>query len=141
MAQLGGYTSQPVTIGKQIHKMRDCFPGLKLSKERGWYVWRGPLQPTINGPKYKIKLLFKIRTRPDVWITSPNLVEGTPHIYSDQRLCLYYPNDHTAESWSYTSYLADTIIPWTCKWLKCYELWRYTGEWFADEVIHSGFKL
>ncbi|MGH8092034.1 MAG: hypothetical protein ACREIF_00990 [Chthoniobacterales bacterium] len=33
--------------------------------------------------------------------------------------------------------LADTIVPWTSRWLYFYEIWLATGEWMGGGIPHD----
>jgi len=83
---------------------------------------------------YKIKIVDKGGAFPRVYVLKPKLVKGTPHLYSDGSLCLFYPKDF---SWSKKSLIGETIVPWTALWLYFYELWLKTGNWYGESVEHK----
>ncbi|MEN6348254.1 MAG: hypothetical protein ABFD08_02505 [Syntrophomonas sp.] len=123
--------------------MQKLFPGFiyyTSGIESGY--WTGTLQPTPNSPEYKIKIVYSNNRRTSVFVEEPELVHSAPHIYpQDKSLCLYYPPDGSFNS--RTSYIADTIIPWTAEWLYWYEEWLRSGIWWGEEAPHplSGKKL
>jgi len=52
--------------------------------------------------------------------------EPIPHIYNSGDLCLYLPR---INEWTPSMSIAQTIVPWTYKWLYFYEFWQVTGTW------------
>ena len=116
--------------------MQNYFPGLKYCRGKDGPTWRGVLKPREKSPEYTVKMVYKEKTIPKVWIVSPK-IDYAPHRYFDQSLCLYYPDDR---SWTSDLFLAETIVPWTAEWLAFYEIWYVTGIWYGDEVPHNGKK-
>ncbi len=84
--------------------------------------------------------------RPQVYVVDPPLRRRTtktdepiPHIFPytgrrGPRLCLYFSQ---FGEWDFSMPIADTIIPWTSKWLCYYEIWHTTGKWKGGG-IHPG---
>ena len=133
----------------QIARMRDRFPDLRHTEHCGWWTtWTGPLMPLHA--IYTVKVQYVRRYwvgeleiingyTPEVTLVDPVLklahpVTGDPipHVYwrndrpERSTLCLYDP---AASQWSPDHFIADTIVPWACDWLACYEGWLATGEW------------
>ncbi len=76
--------------------------------------------------------------RPNVLILSPEIDDNAPHRFPKSKsLCLYHSSEF---HWNETSYLSDTVVPWTCAWLYFYEVWKATGRWYGPEYPHSGEK-
>jgi hypothetical protein len=93
------------------------------------------ITPSEHSRLYRVKVLYKIKKRPQAILLSPSLeeVDGKRphHLYGDDenghpRLCVNAPED-----WRYdgTMLLATSFIPWISTWLNTYEYWLITGEW------------
>lgn len=104
------------------------FPKFSRSIQGGRAIWRGSLQPRLPSPQYQIELRYNLKTIPKVWVMSPPLVKGTPHLYGEGNLCLYWLPEWR---WRPDQLIAETIIPWTASWLFYYELWLDTGKWLG----------
>ena len=90
---------------------------------------KGVLQPTSFSPKYTIEINYKFGKYPIVKIIEPEIIEFTPHTFSKNKICTFYPS---TENWSSTQYLSETLIPWICDWINYYELYLVTGEWHGE---------
>lgn len=96
----------------------------------------GKIQPTEYSAEYKIRLLYDGADVPKVYVVDPELpYDIDAHMYSDKRLCLYYPKE---DPWKHHKSIADTIIPWTAEWLVYYELYQIDGKWYGPFVPHDG---
>ena len=126
-----------ITIGQQVFMMHGLFPQFKYRREHQCPTWRGTLQPTDNSPQYGVKITYLYPSSPKVWVVAPPIDLDAPHRHSDNSLCLYYPKDR---SWHRENFVAKTIVPWAVEWLALYEIWCITGEWYGDEVPHTGKK-
>lgn len=131
------FENRDISIGLQMLAMRSLFPQFNYRRERQRPTWIGSLQPSNKSPLYKVKIRYSLPSPPKVWVLSPPIDPNAPHRYSDKSLCLYYPKDR---SWHPEEFIAKTIIPWTVEWLALYEIWCLTGEWYGDEVSHTGKK-
>jgi hypothetical protein len=138
-----------LAMAEQVARMRERFPALRHTEHcRWWATWTGPVKPLHR--VYTIKLQYIRR----YWLGELELINGyipevtvldpalrlehprtglpVPHVYwRDDRpelstLCLYDP---AASQWSPDDFIADTIVPWACDWLVCYEGWLALGEW------------
>lgn len=127
----------PLTIDEQIADMRRCWPSMRANNiDRGQEAarWVGQVQPQFTS--YRLELRYRVWGNPEVRVLSPGLVkqpgnpEGAlPHIYppiDDPTLCLFDP---AAYEWAPHLRIAETILPWSVKWLACYEFWLMTGHW------------
>ena len=103
-----------LTIGQQIVEMRLLFPQFKYHCVKRQPTWLGFLQPTVDSSRYKIKIKYILPQPPKVWVVYPQIGKNAPHLYADESLCLYYPQDN---SWKAGSSIARTIVPWTAEWL------------------------
>lgn len=101
----------------------------------GILVIYGYCKPTEYSVTYNYKVVYDPAKTPKVYVTEPQISYNEEiHMYADDnRLCLYYPRDH---SWNDNSRLFDTIIPWTHKWFLFYELHLITGKWEHPFVEH-----
>jgi len=124
-------------IGIQMALMRKFFPVLVYKKKNGRRLWEGTLQPTVSSPNYTIRIFYRGRKSPKVFILNPMIEKTRPHHYPDGSLCLHYPKD-----WNWTSdkMIAKTIVPWVIEWLLWYEYWLETGIWWGEEAPHNGKK-
>jgi hypothetical protein len=130
--------SRRLSIGQQIFAVRSFFHQFQYYRSAKGPTLKGWLQPTDESPKYTILLRYRIGNYPSVRVVNPRIDPNAPHRYSDGSLCLYYPKD---ESWKSDMFLAKTVIPWTAEWLRFYEIWLMTGEWYGPEAPHSGRKV
>ena len=125
----------PLTIGFQDYWMKRYFPGFRFSRNKS--TWTGTLKPSENSPKYLVRIIYKLTDNPSVVVLRPPIREAAPHRFEDGSLCLYYFRDG---SWGRNKKIAQTIIPWTAEWLRFYEIWLFSGEWFGIEAPHIGNK-
>lgn len=141
----------------QVARMRNLYPALRHTEHCSWWAsWIGPVRPVFR--TYTIKLQYVRRYWigdleiingyvPQVTLRDPALVlehprtgEPVPHVYwqndnpERSTLCLYDP---AADQWSPDEFLADTIVPWACEWLACYEGWLAIGEWTGGGRHHA----
>ena len=124
-------------LGVQISKMKSLFPSFNYHRENNQIFWIGTLQPTEISPTYKIKIIYRYKKSPKAFVIEPSILNN-PHLYpNDQSICIHYPKD---SSWTYSSIIAETIVPWIAEWLLCYEFWLDTGIWPGEEAPHKGKK-
>lgn len=137
------------SVAAQVVRMRKVAPYLHERAGCDWLaIWKGPLRPLQR--TYMVTITYVARRwigearvigafRPAVRLDHPVLQyehprtgDDVPHVYWDSaapersKLCLYDPD---ADEWSPADFIADTIVPWACDWLACYEGWLATGEW------------
>lgn len=128
---------QPFTIGEQIADMRRRWPSMQadeIDQGREFVRWAGRVQPQFTS--YRLDVRYPVWGNPEVRVLSPTLMrqpgnsEGAlPHIYGpldDPTLCLWDPD---ANEWGPHLWISETILPWSVKWLACYEFWSMTGRW------------
>src|SRR5260370_2321237 len=136
-------------MANQVARMRERFPAFGHTEHCSWWAsWTGPVRPAhrvytirlqyvrrywlgemeiINGYIPEVTLL-----NPELKLEHPRTGELVTHVYwrdaNPQRstLCLYDP---AADQWSSDDFLADTIVPWACDWLPCYEGWLAIRAW------------
>ena len=128
---------QKLSVGQQIFRMRSLFPQFKYQRQNQCPTWIGSLKPNDKSPIYQIKIIYPYPFSPKIWILSPSITDQPLHRYKDDSLCLYYPKDRT---WHTGCFIAEIIVPLTAEWLSLYELWKLTGNWYADEAPHSSKK-
>lgn len=127
-------------IAAQIQAMSDLFPEFKYTWDRNIVEWIGEIRPTAISNTYKIKIRYGLKEYPMVWVIEPALDEAflkddNAHIYLRERnLCLFYPRYN---EWTPGMLIAETIIPWTYKWLLFYEGWLITGQWKGGGIPHK----
>lgn len=128
-----GSRPTPLNVAVQQHGMSLHFPDFSFRMEGTTGIWRGRLQPRPGSPVYTVSIRFRPRSKPEVRVKSPPLIEKAPHTYPDGTLCLFWPKDR---NWDSSMLLAETIVPWTAQWLLFYELWQETGKWLGPESPH-----
>lgn len=130
-----------LTVAQQVYGMQLICPQFCLVWKQGIATWIGPVRPSAMSEEYQVKVVYKNFDVPRVKVLSPELrshAEGAPipHVYSENRLCLYLPG---SGEWRPDKFIADTIIPWTSLWLYHYEVWQATREWYGGG-IHPNVK-
>ena len=122
----------------QIGDMKRHFPDFIYRIGRnGEMIWIGTLQPTEGSPRYRIRIVHASGHSPRVFVDSPPLLPGVQHIYKNDALFRYCPEEW---QWQAQESLAMTIVPWTALWLYYYELWQITGEWLGPCAPHTPRK-
>lgn len=135
-------------IATQNARLRDLYPAFRRKTNLPWRAsWEGPLYP-IDEREYRIRIVFYPHPRPHpagrrfinpcITVMSPMLEPGAdgrvPHTYRNERdpshpfLCVYDPDE---DQWTPEMPIADSIMPWTARWLLFYEGWLATGEWLG----------
>lgn len=122
-----------LTLAQQCAAMSSRMPLWRLrSSRRGIARWEGWLQPTEYSDRYKIRIELTEHGTPKVNLLSHPITndkgERAPHLYNDDRLCLYQP---AYKEWRPDMFIHETIIPWSSLWLYHYENWLITGKWFG----------
>lgn len=139
-----------LSIAEQDREIRRLYPGFRLVGDFGlWAVWEGTLTPVRKA--YTVRLTYFPRlfftefqiANPRISITVEDPVIGLdprgtgelpPHVYPNisrpefPRLCLFDP---ATDQWDGDKLIAETILPWTARWLFFFEGWMATGEWFG----------
>lgn len=122
-------------IALERHLLEKHFPFVKVKLNREVLECSGRCQPSEHSLVYTYKITYSPGRPPKVTVVSPLITyDESIHMYSDGSLCLYYPKDY---SWTATSHLYDTIVPWTHEWFLFYELYQLTGEWKHPFVEHK----
>lgn len=126
-----------ISLDEQVRLMKFYYPDgtIEFIKNRG-FIWFGELRSSPLGDLYKIKIVFEIRKKPEVFVVEPEKLKMAngkfklPHVYDNtkQKLCLFYPDD---KEWNTSKMIASTIVPWTIEWLYHYELWVILGKWMG----------
>jgi hypothetical protein len=100
-------------------------------------IWIGMLQPSVESPKYVLRIIYALNKHPSVDVLNPKIRDNAPHRFADGSLCLYYPDDG---DWNPHAFIARTIIPWASSWLYFYEHWLKSGIWLGSEAPHHTIK-
>lgn len=136
------------SVRQQDEHLRALNPSFRSTFLSGWMgIWEGELTPIAQ--TYKVRIRYLPRRFLDnfvfghpyvtVKILDPFIApdvrgtgERTPHIYSLgyapelPAICAWDPKE---DEWTPEQFIADTIVPWTIKWLLFYEDWLDTGVW------------
>src|SRR6516164_6062040 len=138
-----------LTVADQIAQMRERFPALRPTLHCSWWVtWIGPVRPLHAEHTIRVGYVRRywlgdleiingyipevILAQPALKVEHPDTGKAVPHVYwredcpERSKLCLYDP---AGSQWSPDDFIADTIVPWACDWLACYEGWLASGEW------------
>lgn len=118
---------------RQYRAVRTAFPGFtgRIGRNQSM-TWTGWLQPTSDSPEYRVRVEYHPGRHPRVFVETPALDAGTPHLYRDggnRFLCLYWPKEW--DWYGSDRSIAGSIIPWAAVWLYYYEVWQCTGEWLG----------
>lgn len=122
-----------LTMHAQAIGLRSEFPNGVTDVSRNEIRWQGDLSPDEYARTYAIEMHYPRLDRPQVRVRAPDLHALTngrplPHVYDqrEQRLCLYVPG---CGFWRADRALCRTILPWTCYWLRLFEMWLVTNVW------------
>jgi len=118
-------------LGEQLAFLRLWWPSYRCEICDGTLSAIGQLQPSELSDTYTVCVNQKGGRSPEVKVLDPELRQGRngekiPHMYSQERLCLYLPG---SGEWKPDDPIAHTILPWALMWLYFYEIWHATGEW------------
>lgn len=135
-----------VSIRQQGTFVQRLWPNFKYRVERGKLICGGIIQPTAVSRPYRVRVEYRAKQRPQVWVEDPVLRrrqaspdQPIPHTFNSrdpgrEQPCLYY------KDWRSDRLLAHTIIPWLYEWLAFYELWHLTGKWLGGGIHHGNGK-
>lgn len=123
-------------LGEQVAYLRLWWPAFRTVRRGKGVIARGAIQPTAISAVYEVEITHRGGRSPEVRVLSPELErrvedEPIPHMYEQQRLCLYLPGEN---EWKPDDAIALTILPWSVLWLTFYEAWHATGEWLGGGV-------
>ena len=134
----------PVNLAVQMLTLKKRYANIEMCKlEKGRLICVMNITPSTESWTYKVRIIYTLRNRPEVFLLSPKLREhdgkNPPHLYPDDSagnpsLCIYYPKYY---EWESTMLLADSFIPWISTWLLTYENWLITGTWHYPEITHG----
>lgn len=132
------FRTPPLSLAAQASGLRHQYPNGTTVAGRDDIGWRGELSPDAFGRTYDIEMHYRRDDKPDVWVRAPDLHAFTagrrlPHVYDqkEQRLCLYVPG---CGFWRPDRSFSQTILPWTCYWLRLFEMWLVTDTWHERGV-------
>lgn len=99
-------------------------------------IWEGEVQPFWYTSKYTLCLNYEWLWPPRIWVVEPDFskLKGLPHVYAENRLCLYHPSDW---NWQSSCNITDTVIRWAQMWLVYFEDYLRTGTWRGPEADHN----
>lgn len=122
---------RPLPLARQRTLLYAYYPHARCDIKRGHVLqWKGHLKPMDISRDYLVRMKCERNRDPRVWVVDPELQtrngKNPPHLYKEQRLCLYFPKAH---EWDASMPLATTIVPWASEWLLHYEVWLATGDW------------
>ncbi|SRR5581483_1179439 len=125
----------PLSMAIQAAGLRNSFPQGTTRLRRHSVGWLGEVYPGDYSRTYTVELLYKQGGHPTVWVRKPDLKpligqRRLPHVYDQetQELCLYLPD---CGFWTPQKAIASTIMAWACLWLRNFELWIITNNWYT----------
>jgi hypothetical protein len=123
-------------LSLEKHLLTKNYDFLKVNITGGSLKCIGSCKPSDHSVSYTYEIKFIPNMAPSVYVRSPIIeYHEDIHMYSsDKSLCLYYPKDY---SWTRTSHLFNTIVPWTHEWFVFYELYLIYGKWLHPAVSHN----
>lgn len=140
------YERDPRRLRQDIDDLFWRFPTFCYIIADGRVIWRGSvkiLTPEGNFKEYGLRIECSAdypSKAPRVYCKEGFPLSGRwrpPHLYKDDSLCLFYPDDEPGRRWTEGDRLS-TIVAWACEWLHAYEYWRRTGgqRWPGREASH-----
>jgi hypothetical protein len=125
------FRGRPLSITRQAQMLIQTVPDSYAKVTNSNLIWIGHVRPIAMSCKYKILIEYDVASFPKVFVLDPPVQrrrenEPIPHMYEQERLCLYFP---PANEWNNTKSLHKTILPWAVLWLMYYEYWQVTGDW------------
>ncbi len=121
----------------QIIAMKNKYPQFKHKIEGDYIIFTGVIKVKPEFPEYTVSIQYRNNLSPVIHIINPPLVENPPHVYSENKLCLYHPDNF---KWKKEKLIANEIIEWTSAWIYFYEVWLETGIWYGPEAQHNTEK-
>jgi hypothetical protein len=116
--------------------IEDNFDWIKSFVKDGKLIGGGKIKPKGCKNTYDVIFVYdpnKKGRKENIYIKSEKIKFGlVPHLYNDNSLCLYHPNDLSP----YMQFNFVDTIPWISKWLVTYELWLKYGIWLDKEFKH-----
>ena len=113
--------------------VKSQFPNLRGGRIKRGYEYR----VSLTVPHYETK---KIRIRfaglsdvPSVFADGP---QKSPHRYSDDSLCMWYPQDPIERKWVFEDGLL-ALLGLIMAHMFREAWWRETGEWLGEEIPHG----
>lgn len=106
------------------------FPDFEPSRIDDEVRWDGRLTSALTSRRYVVRVTYPEcfpDDAPRVEILHPRLPEGTPHVISPQRPCLYRGGPRDGYDPGTTT--AATLVAWTALWIHAFETWQSTGTW------------
>lgn len=121
------FEQDPARLKDEHDTMQSRFPNFKLYRNGNTLYWLGTLRPT-GRTVYELMVMY-----PDNYPYSPP--EATPtrpaitrskHMYSNGKLCLFYPSDSADRTIGATA-TAATVVARSAAWFFAYEAWVASG--------------
>jgi hypothetical protein len=140
-------TRKPVNSMKGLEEKGFISELIECKKMTGKSVWKfkmGKLafhhnneMVNVDFSKYHMKIVYNPKKRPpkniEVWIENLKLPKDTKHIYPNETLCLFKPENF---KWKEGMTIEKNLFSTICTWLYHYEVWKSTGIWHGEEAKH-----
>ena len=128
---------QPVSLIQQKIALLSSYKESNCYIDKNILCWSAKLRPTQLSRTYQIRITYKLRESPKVWVIGEELEKldapDFPHTFEIDvekkmvRICLCRRFEFSS-----FNYLANSIVPWSIEWLYHYEMW------LATEIWHGG---
>ena len=113
--------------------VKSQFPNLRGGRVKRGYEYRATVPVPCYEPR-KVRVRFSgMSNVPSVFADGP---QESPHRYSDDRLCMWYPDDPIERRGVFEDGLV-ALIGLVMAHLFRESWWRETGEWPGEEVPHG----
>ena len=91
--------------------------------------WTAVWQLSESSPQCRLEITYPQGKRPRVAILTLGPGDTKlPHVFDGQKSIYVY----TADEWTSSMLVAETILPWISQWLYFYEVWALTGKWLGE---------
>ena len=109
------------------------FPDLRGTKVKSGYEYRATVPVPHHEPR---KIHIRFIGASDVPSVFADGLPESPHRYSDNSLCMWYPRDPTDRRWIFEDGLL-ALIGLVMVHLCREAWWRERGEWLGEEILHA----
>jgi hypothetical protein len=116
--------------------VRKAYPGLKQARRirPEGLVYEGEL-PVTGYPSRQVSLLFPKGLTPESVRVKADGPAESPHRFSDESLCIWYPKDGPERKWVHSDGLV-ALLDLVSVHLFKEAYWRETDVWLGEEAPH-----
>ena len=112
------------------------YEAIPFKKKKGVIVITGKLRPARNTFEYECIIPPDYpHEPPEVCITSPELPDDTPHMFTDNQVCLWRTSSgKSIGRWNGAVHTWAFALGCLQRWVLAFELWYSTGKWRVREA-------